>query len=151
MFQEEVFDDKQSAMVLKNCSFSRSNLVEMAGGPKNGLKDVTLAIRKGELVGLLGGMASGKSTLVNKSFLAIFKLYVEYILLNAGFFHLSYEIRYLCKYGSTLVIWTHFVLLTKRYLKLDWDFLVCKTKSIVWLIKNHYLLRTVLPVSNLHC
>jgi ABC-type phosphate/phosphonate transport system ATPase subunit len=36
----------------------------MAGGPKNGLKDVTLAIRKGELVGLLGGMASGKSTLV---------------------------------------------------------------------------------------
>lgn len=64
LFQEEVFDDKQSAMVLKNCSFSRSNLVEMAGGPKNGLKDVTLAIRKGELVGLLGGMASGKSTLV---------------------------------------------------------------------------------------
>ena len=60
--QEQVVDDKQNALVLKNCSFSRTNLAEAS---KNGLRNVSLSIRKGELVGLLGGMASGKSTLVN--------------------------------------------------------------------------------------
>ena len=60
-------DAKQNALVLKNCCFSRlpfssSGSNEAAG--KNGLKNISLSIRKGELVGLLGGMASGKSTLV---------------------------------------------------------------------------------------
>jgi hypothetical protein len=41
-------------------------------------------------------------------------------------FILTYEIGNLCKYDSTLVIWTHFVLLTKRYLELDFIVLFAK-------------------------
>jgi ABC-type multidrug transport system ATPase subunit len=41
---------------------SSSTVLNEAG--KNGLTNISLSIRKGELVGLLGGMASGKSTLV---------------------------------------------------------------------------------------
>ncbi len=63
--QDDVVDEKQAALVLQNCAFSRNTINEPGKNGKTGLNDVSLTIKKGELVGLLGGMASGKSTLVS--------------------------------------------------------------------------------------
>ena len=63
--QDGSVDDKQAALLLQNCAFSRNPANDSGKNGKSGLKDVSLTIRKGELVGLLGGMASGKSTLVS--------------------------------------------------------------------------------------
>lgn len=60
--QEGDLDDKQAALVLQNCSFSRQTF---NGNQQSSLENISLLIRKGEFVGLLGGMGSGKSTLAS--------------------------------------------------------------------------------------
>ena len=57
-------EDKKYAVFLKNCCFARPPSLSMT--LKNvSLREISLAIRRGELIGIIGGMASGKSTLMS--------------------------------------------------------------------------------------
>ena len=61
---------KKYSLYLRNCSFARNPKIPVSLSPNNGgrntsLTDISLAVRRGELVGVVGGMASGKSTLIS--------------------------------------------------------------------------------------
>ena len=61
---------KKYSLYLHNCSFARNPKIPVSLSPNNGgrntsLIDISLAVRRGELVGVVGGMASGKSTLIS--------------------------------------------------------------------------------------
>lgn len=60
---------KKYSLYLHNCSFARNPKIPVSLSPNSGrntsLIDISLAVRRGELVGVVGGMASGKSTLIS--------------------------------------------------------------------------------------
>ncbi len=62
-------DRKKYAVILQNCTFARNPGMPLPSSPKDytnvSLSGISLAIRRGELIGIIGGMASGKSTLMS--------------------------------------------------------------------------------------
>ena len=63
-------DERQYAVLLKKCSFARNPKIPVTLTPSQSrtnasLVDISLAIKRGEMVGVIGGMASGKSTLMS--------------------------------------------------------------------------------------
>lgn len=59
-------DKKKYALLLRDCSFARNPKIPVTLSFKaTSLSQISLAIKRGDLVGIVGGMASGKSTLMS--------------------------------------------------------------------------------------
>ena len=65
--EEPSAEKKHYAILLKNCSFARNPKipVNLTSTRNVSLTDISLSVKRGELVGIVGGMASGKSTLMS--------------------------------------------------------------------------------------
>ena len=64
--EEDIEEKKKYAVLLRNCSFARNPKIPTSLSYKNvSLTGISLAVSRGELVGVIGGMASGKSTLMS--------------------------------------------------------------------------------------
>lgn len=63
---EEEDAKKKYALLLRDCSFARNPKIPVTLNFKaTSLSGISLAIKRGDLVGIVGGMASGKSTLMS--------------------------------------------------------------------------------------
>ena len=75
-------DERQYAVLLKKCSFARNPKIPVTLTPSQSrtnasLVDISLAIKRGEMVGVIGGMASGKSTLMSGRVDMVVEFYVQ--------------------------------------------------------------------------